>query len=37
MKAAGLWNSEIAKLIKSVDGDLSLLNGDIPAELKRKI
>ena len=36
MKAAGLWNSEIAKLVKSVDGDLSLLNGDIPAELKEK-
>lgn len=36
MKNAGLWNSEIAKLVKSVDGDLSLLNGDIPAELKEK-
>jgi ribonucleoside-diphosphate reductase alpha chain len=36
MKAAGLWNSEVAKLVKSVDGDLSLLNGDIPAELKEK-
>jgi len=36
MKSAGLWNSEIAKLVKSVDGDLSLLNGDIPTELKEK-
>jgi len=36
MKNAGLWNSEIAQLVKSVDGDLSLLNGDIPAELKEK-
>jgi ribonucleoside-diphosphate reductase alpha chain len=36
MKNAGLWNSEVAKLIKSVDGDLSLLNGDIPSELKEK-
>jgi ribonucleoside-diphosphate reductase alpha chain len=36
MKNAGLWNSEIAKLVKSVDGDLSLLNGDIPSELKEK-
>ena len=36
MKAAGLWNSEIAKLVKSVDGDLSLLNGDIPEQLKEK-
>ena len=36
MKGAGLWNSEVAKLVKSVDGDLSLLNGDIPSELKEK-
>jgi ribonucleoside-diphosphate reductase alpha chain len=36
MKSAGLWNGEVAKLIKSVDGDLSLLNGDIPSELKEK-
>ena len=36
MKRAGLWNSEVAKLVKSVDGDLSLLNGDIPSELKEK-
>ena len=36
MKAAGLWNSKVAELVKSVDGDLSLLNGDIPAELKEK-
>jgi len=36
MKNAGLWNSKIAKLVKSVDGDLSLLNGDIPPELKKK-
>jgi ribonucleoside-diphosphate reductase alpha chain len=36
MKNAGLWNSEVAKLVKSVDGDLSLLNGDIPPELKEK-
>jgi ribonucleoside-diphosphate reductase alpha chain len=36
MKAAGLWNSKIAELVKSVDGDLSLLNGDIPTGLKEK-
>ena len=36
MKAAGLWNSKVAELVKSVDGDLSLLNGDIPVELKEK-
>jgi len=36
MKKAGLWNPEVSSLIKSVDGDLSLLNGDIPPELKEK-
>jgi ribonucleoside-diphosphate reductase alpha chain len=36
MKAAGLWNHELADLVKSVDGDLSALNGDIPAEIKEK-
>jgi ribonucleoside-diphosphate reductase alpha chain len=36
MKSEGLWNSEVAKLIKSVDGDLSLLNGDIPSWIKDK-
>lgn len=36
MKAAGLWSPEVASLIKSVDGDLSMLNGDIPSSLKEK-
>lgn len=36
MKAAGLWTPEMASLIKSVDGDLSLLNGDMPQKLKDK-
>lgn len=36
MKAAGLWGPEIASLVKSVDGDLSLLNGEIPSSLKIK-
>lgn len=36
MKAAGLWSPELAELVKSVDGDLSLLNGDIPNNLKEK-
>ena len=35
-KKEGIWSPELAALIKSVDGDLSLLNGDIPAELKEK-
>jgi ribonucleoside-diphosphate reductase alpha chain len=36
MKARGLWGTEVSSLVKSVDGDLSLLNGDIPPELKEK-
>jgi ribonucleoside-diphosphate reductase alpha chain len=36
MKDRGLWNSEIASLVKSCDGDLSLLNGSIPDGLKEK-
>jgi len=36
MKGEGLWNPEVAKLVKSVDGDLSLLNGDIPNWIKEK-
>tara|TARA_R110002020_G_scaffold133235_3_gene297315 strand:- start:16408 stop:18885 length:2478 start_codon:yes stop_codon:yes gene_type:complete len=36
MKKEGLWNSDLAKLVKSVDGDLSLLNGDIPSWIKDK-
>ena len=35
-KAAGLWSPDLAALIKKVDGDLSLLNGDIPQDLKDK-
>ena len=36
MKERGLWNSEVAALVKSCDGDLSLLNGSIPEALKEK-
>jgi ribonucleoside-diphosphate reductase alpha chain len=36
MKNKGLWSSEISAMVKSVDGDLSLLNGSIPEELKQK-
>ena len=36
MKDRGLWNSEVAGLVKSCDGDLSLLNGSIPEALKEK-
>jgi ribonucleoside-diphosphate reductase alpha chain len=36
MKGEGLWNPEVAKLVKSVDGDLSLLNGGIPSWIKQK-
>jgi len=36
MKEAGLWNTEMSNMIKSADGDLSLLNGAIPQEIKDK-
>jgi ribonucleoside-diphosphate reductase alpha chain len=36
MKERGLWNSEISNLIKTCDGDLSLINGSIPDSLKEK-
>lgn len=36
MKDKGLWNSEMANLVKQADGDLSLLNGSIPEDLKEK-
>ena len=36
MKSLGLWSSDLAELVKSVDGDLSLLNGDIPENIKSK-
>ena len=36
MKKAGLWNAEMASTIKDCDGDLSLLNGSIPEDLKLK-
>jgi len=36
MKSKGLWNPEIASFVKSIDGDLSLANGNIPQEFKEK-
>jgi len=36
MKDRGLWNSEIAALVKGCDGDLSLLNESIPNDIKSK-
>jgi ribonucleoside-diphosphate reductase alpha chain len=36
MKAEGLWNQEMASMIKSADGDLSLLNGGVPQWIKEK-
>jgi ribonucleoside-diphosphate reductase alpha chain len=36
MKDRGLWNSEIASLVKDCDGDLSLLNESIPNDIKSK-
>ena len=36
MKQEGLWNSEMASMVKNADGDLSLLNGNIPDHIKNK-
>jgi ribonucleoside-diphosphate reductase alpha chain len=36
MKKEGLWSLEASSSIKSVDGDLSMLNGDIPQWIKEK-
>ena len=36
MKDRGLWSTETSTMVKSVDGDLSLLNGSIPEDLKEK-
>ena len=36
MKKEGLWGVEMANLIKQADGDLSLLNGEIPEWIKNK-
>lgn len=36
MKDRDLWSTEISTLVKSIDGDLSLLNGSIPEDLKEK-
>ena len=36
MKRRGLWNPETSALVKKADGDLSLLNGAIPDDLKAK-
>lgn len=36
MKDRDLWSPEISTLVKNVDGDLSLLNGSIPEDLKDK-
>ena len=36
MKKLGLWNYDLAEIVKSVDGDLSLVNGDIPDIIKDK-
>ena len=36
MKKEGLWTPEASALIKKVDGDISLLNGDIPEWIKDK-
>jgi len=36
MKSEGLWSPDTATIVKSVDGDVSLLNGEIPQWIKDK-
>jgi ribonucleoside-diphosphate reductase alpha chain len=36
MKEEGLWGIELSSLVRDVDGDLSMLNGDIPDWIKSK-
>lgn len=36
MKDLGIWSSDMSNLIKSVDGDISSLNGEIPQWIKDK-
>ena len=36
MKDRDLWSTEISAMVKSVDGNLSLLNDEIPEDLKEK-
>ena len=36
MKEEGVWSPAVAQLVKTADGDLSLLNGEIPEWIKEK-
>ena len=36
MKSEDLWTPELSSLVRDVDGDLSMLNGDIPDWIKSK-
>lgn len=36
MKEEGVWSPAVAQLVKTADGDLSLLNGEIPEWIKDK-
>jgi ribonucleoside-diphosphate reductase alpha chain len=36
MKKRGLWSPEVANLVKGADGDLDLVNGSVPKDLKDK-
>ena len=36
MKSEGIWSAEMANLVKSVDGDINSLNGEIPVWIKSK-
>jgi len=36
MKNLGLWSDDLSKMVKNVDGDINLLNGEIPSWVKDK-
>ncbi len=35
-KSLGIWNPTLVELLKSVNGDVSRLNGDLPSDLKER-
>ena len=36
MKSIGIWSDKVASMVKDADGDISLLNGEIPGWIKEK-
>ena len=36
VKKAGLWDKSVIEAVKMVDGDLNLLNGTLPENIKKQ-